>query len=91
MELRPSKQAVLATLTIGVLSTGLAYALLHYVIANAGAIFAATSGYFIPVFAILASYFLVGETIGWLQVAGLGLTLVGAWLVNRKPAADQVC
>jgi hypothetical protein len=30
---------------------------------------AATSGYFIPIFAILASFFLVGETIGGLQVA----------------------
>ena len=90
LELRPSKEAVMATLAIGVLSTGLAYALLQYVIANAGTLFAATSGYFIPVFAILASYFLVGETIGWFQVAGLGITLVGAWLVNRKPGADEV-
>ncbi len=35
--------------------------------------------------AIVTSYFLVGDSISWLQVAGLGLTLVGAWLVNRKP------
>jgi len=41
-------------------------------------------GYFIPIFSIVASYFLVGDTIGLLQVVGLGMTLVGAWLVNRK-------
>jgi len=85
LELHPSKESVLATLAIGVFSTGLTYVMLQYVIANAGVIFASTSGYFIPVFAILASYFLVGEIIGWSQVAGLGMTLVGAWLVNRGP------
>ena len=85
LQLRPGKDALLATLVIGAFSTGLTYMLLQYLIANAGAVFAATSGYFIPIFAILSSFFLVGETIGGLQVAGLGLTLVGAWLVNRSP------
>ena len=83
--MHPSKESVLATLAIGVFSTGLTYVMLQYVIANAGVIFASTSGYFIPISAILASYFLVGETIGWSQVAGMGMTLVGAWLVNRGP------
>ena len=49
------------TLAIGILSTGLGYAVLNYLIAHAGVIFAATSGYFIPVFAIVMSYFLVEE------------------------------
>jgi len=61
--------------------------MLQYMIASAGVVFASTSGYFIPVFAILASYFLEGITIGWSQVAGLGMTLVGAWLVNRGPGS----
>ena len=87
LQLHPSEQAVAATLIMGILSTGLAYVLLQYLITNAGAVFAATSGYFIPIFAILASYFLVGETIEWLQLVGLGMTLVGAWLVNRTPAS----
>lgn len=89
LDLHPGKDAVMATLAVGVLSTGLTYVLLQYVIAKAGAIFAATSGYFIPVFAILASYFLVGETIEWLQVAGMGVTLVGAWFVNRSPPSPE--
>ena len=66
------------TLAIGILSTGLGYAVLNYLIAHAGVIFAATSGYFIPVFAIVMGYFLVKEPITWLQVVGLGMTLVGA-------------
>jgi drug/metabolite transporter (DMT)-like permease len=87
LELRPSMEAVLAVLAIGVFSTGLTYVLVQYVIAKRGAIFAATSGYFIPVFAIVASYFLVGETIVLSQLIGLGITLVGAWLVNRNPGS----
>jgi drug/metabolite transporter (DMT)-like permease len=90
LQLHPSKEALLSTLVIGILSTGLAYMLLQYLITNAGAVFAATSGYFIPVFAILASYFLVGETINELQLVGLGLALVGAWLVNRKPSSPKI-
>lgn len=89
LELHPGKDAILATLLIGAVSTALTYVLLQYLITNAGAVFAATSGYFIPLFAILASYLLVGETVGWLQVAGVCMTLVGAWLVNRTPAKLQ--
>lgn len=89
LELHPGKEALMVMLAIGVLSTGLAYILLQYLIANAGAVFAATSGYFIPVFAILASYFLVGETFNWLQLVGLCVTLVGAWLVNRNPSSAE--
>ena len=83
--LRPDKEVVLVTVIMGVLSTGAAYAVLNYLIVEAGVVFASTMGYFIPVFAIVTSYFLVGDSISWLQVVGLGLTLVGAWLVNRKP------
>jgi len=89
LELHPGKEALMAMLAIGVLSTGLAYMLLQYLVANAGAVFTATSGYFIPVFAILASYFLVGETVNGMQVVGLGMTLVGAWLVNRRPSSTE--
>ena len=85
LALRPDKEVVLVTVIMGVLSTGAAYAVLNYLIVEAGVVFASTMGYFIPVFAIVTSYFLVGDSISWLQVVGLGLTLVGAWLVNRKP------
>jgi drug/metabolite transporter (DMT)-like permease len=86
LELRAGRDAVLATLVIGVFSTGLAYAVLNYLITNAGVIFASTSGYFIPVFGIMIGYFIVDEPITWLQLVGLGMTLAGAWLVNRRPA-----
>ena len=86
LALRPGTDAVLATVAIGVLSTGLAYVVLNYLIANAGVIFAATSGYFIPIFAVVMGIFLVGESIEWLQVIGLGMSLFGAWLVNRRAA-----
>jgi len=85
LALRPDKEVVLVTLVMGIFSTGAAYAVLNYLIVSAGVVFASTMGYFIPMFAIAASYFLVGDSISWLQVVGLGLTLVGAWLVNRKP------
>jgi len=86
LELRAGRDAVLATLVIGVFSTGLAYAVLNYLITNAGVVFASTSGYFIPVFGIMIGYFIVDEPITWLQLVGLGMTLAGAWLVNRRPA-----
>jgi drug/metabolite transporter (DMT)-like permease len=86
LELRAGRDAVLATLVIGVFSTGLAYAVLNYLITNAGVIFASTSGYFIPVFGIMIGYFIVDEPITLLQLVGLGMTLAGAWLVNRRPA-----
>lgn len=87
LELRLNEEDVLLTLMIGVVSTGAAYAMLNYLIDSAGVVYAATMGYFIPTCSIVASYFLVGDTIGWLQVVGLCMTLVGAWLVNRRPGS----
>ncbi|MEZ5570993.1 MAG: DMT family transporter [Halioglobus sp.] len=86
-----STASLSALLTGGIpISTYLIYSsaseLDPFVAATGTVVFAATSGYFIPIFAILASHFMVGEAVSWLQVAGLGMTLVGAWLVNRSPA-----
>jgi drug/metabolite transporter (DMT)-like permease len=90
LEIQASSQSLLATLFIGIFSTGLGYVVLYYLIANAGPVFTSTFGYFMPIFAVLASHFLIGEQLGWLQVAGVALTLAGAWLVNRQPEAQDV-
>lgn len=83
LEIQPDGKAILATVFIGIFSTGLAYVLLYYLVANAGPVFTSTFGYFLPVIAILTSHVLIAEPVGWEKAIGVAITLVGAWMVNR--------
>ena len=83
--IRPSAESWLAAIGVGILSTGLAYVLLYYLIAHAGAVFTSTFCYIMPLFAILVSHLALGDDLGWTHIAGISITLAGAWLVNRKP------
>lgn len=38
----------------------------------------------IPVSALFLSFFILGESIGWGDVLGIGFILLGVWLVNRQ-------
>jgi len=82
--MRISGASLMATLFIGLFSTGLAYLLLFHLIAVAGAVFTSTFSYFMPFFALLASHFLIDEPLDWKHAAGIVITLAGAWLINRN-------
>lgn len=82
---RPSAESLIAAVCVGIFSTGPAYAVLYYLIAHAGPVFTSTFGYIVPVFTILVSRSMLGEDLGLSHMAGIVITLAGAWLVNRKP------
>jgi len=83
--IHPSVESQLAVVGAGVLSTGLAYVILYYLIAHAGAVFTSSFCYIMPLFAIFVSHLVLGDDFGWTHSAGLAITLAGAWLVNRNP------
>lgn len=75
--------ANVASLTLGVLGTAVASILFYQLLKNAGAIFAAMVTYGIPFVAVFWGL-LSGESITLLQVACLGIILLGVYLANRK-------
>jgi drug/metabolite transporter (DMT)-like permease len=85
LSIRPSVESLMAAIGVGIFSTGLAYVILYYLVAHAGAVFTSTFCYLMPLFAILVSHLTLGDDLGWTHLAGVALTLAGAWLVNRNP------
>ena len=83
--IQPSTESLMAAIGVGIFSTGLAYVILYYLVAHAGAVFTSTFCYIMPLFAILVSHLTLGDDLDWTHIAGVAVTLAGAWLVNHKP------
>lgn len=75
-------QAVVATLVLGLLCTGVAYLMYFHLIATAGAPAALTVGYLIPLWGVLWGWLFLNEAIGWHTLFGAGLVLAGTVLVT---------
>ena len=83
----PSFNALAATLTLGVVSTGLATWVYFRVISDCGPSFLAIINYIIPAIAFAAGVMFLGESAQLSQFAGLLLILAGIALTqNRAPA-----
>ena len=77
-----STKTALAWLTLGVVSSGIAYLIYFRLIRNVTATQAALVGYLIPVTAVFLGAFVLDERLGVNSFAGLGLIIVGVWVVS---------
>lgn len=80
IELKP----VAAVVALGVLGTGLARAVHVSLVGRVGPSRGAVAGYTIPVIALLLGVLVRNESVDVLQVIGVGVALLGAWLVTRR-------
>ena len=78
--------AWVALALLGVVCTGLAYAMFAALIGRAGATRGASAIYLIPVVAVVLGTTLGGEHVQPIAVAGTLVVLVGAWLTSRADA-----
>jgi drug/metabolite transporter (DMT)-like permease len=76
-------QATLAGGTLGVINTSIASILFYILVKRSGIIFASTVTYAIP-FVSLAMGLLYNEAIHPLRLVGLGIILVGVYIVNKR-------
>ena len=76
-------QATLAGGTLGVINTSVASILFYILVKRSGIIFASTVTYAIP-FVSLAMGLLYNEAIHPLRLVGLGIILVGVYIVNKR-------
>ena len=77
-----STKTALAWLTLGVVSSGVAYLIYFRLIRNVTATQASLVGYLIPVTAVFLGAFVLDERLGVNSFAGLGLIIVGVWVVS---------
>ena len=71
-----------AVVWLGLGPTAIASVYYMRLIGSAGASFASTVNYLVPVVAVLAG-FALGETIGWMSLAGLAIILAGIAIARR--------
>lgn len=74
---------LLCIIALGLFGSAIAVAIVNFVITKAGAMFASSVTYIIPVFAIFWGL-LDGETINLVQIIATLIVLLGVYLVNKK-------
>ena len=75
-------KSLLASSVLGIIGTSIATILFYYLVKQSGMLFGSMVTYGIPVVAV-AWGILDGENLSLLQIAFLGLILLGVWIVNR--------
>ncbi len=79
--------AVAAVLVLGVVNTGVAFALMAALVGRAGATRAGTAVYCIPIVAMLLGIGFNSEVVLAVQWVGIAIVLFGAWLTSRREHA----
>ena len=79
-----STESALAMLPLGVLGTGVAFALMAVLTGRVGGPRAAIAIYFLPLVAIVLGVAILGETVAPISLAGVALVIGGAWIASRR-------
>ncbi|HZC98949.1 MAG TPA: DMT family transporter [Actinomycetes bacterium] len=74
-----------SVVALGVLSTGIAYALNYRLIQDEGPTAASMTNYLVPVVAVVLGVTFVDERLSWNLVVGMAVVLVGVWIAERNP------
>ncbi len=74
---------VVALVVLGVVGTGMVWALFMGLIGRVGAVRSSIAGYLIPIFALVLGVLVLDESVSWLQVAGVAIALIGGFLLSR--------
>jgi drug/metabolite transporter (DMT)-like permease len=83
LEARWTTGPLLALLALGVLGTGLAYALITVAAGRVGPTRASSTAFLIPPVALVLGILVRGEHVALLSMIGAAVCVAGAWLMNR--------
>jgi drug/metabolite transporter (DMT)-like permease len=79
-----SLESALAMLPVGILGTGVAFALMAMLAGRVGGPRASIAIYFLPLVAIVLGVLVLGETVAPIALGGVALIMAGAWVASRK-------
>jgi drug/metabolite transporter (DMT)-like permease len=88
--------SISALLILGVVGTGVVWALFVGLIGRVGAVRSSVAGYLVPIVALLLGVVFLSEQIEWIQAGGVTVTLIGGYIVSRgthsrtTPDADAI-
>lgn len=75
---------VLAMVPLGVLGTGLAFALMATLVGRVGGPRGSVAIYFVPIVAVVLGIVVRGEDVAPIAIVGTALVLLGAWITSRR-------
>ncbi|MCH9051973.1 MAG: EamA family transporter [Proteobacteria bacterium] len=87
--LAPAAEALGAAFILGLVATGFATLIFFKLLASAGATFASTINYLIPVIGVVLGVAWLGESIGVTELAAMALILSGVVLVRSGPSPQS--
>ena len=87
--LAPAAEALGAAFILGLVATGFATLIFFKLLASAGATFASTINYLIPVIGVILGVAWLGESIGVTELAAMALVLSGVVLVRSGPSPQS--
>ena len=79
-----SWESALAMLPLGILGTGVAFALMAVLTGRVGGPRASIAIYFLPLVAIVLGVLVLGESVAPIALVGVGLVMAGAWIASRR-------
>jgi drug/metabolite transporter (DMT)-like permease len=85
----PGVGPLAAVAALGLLGTGIAFAIFYALIASVGAARTYIVTYIAPAFAVLYGALLLGEAVGAATIAGLALIVGGSWLAAGQASVSE--
>lgn len=84
LTIRFTETAIVSELGLSLVSTASGFVVFYYLVNKAGALFASTVFYLMPVFGMLSGIVFLGDKINASQVAGIVIVLLGIYLIDRE-------
>jgi drug/metabolite transporter (DMT)-like permease len=83
-----SLEAWLSLITLGLLSTGLAYVAFFWLLGTVGSVRTSLVTYIVPIMGLILGWAVLDESIGVNSIGGCGLIILGVTTVMRRHATD---
>ncbi|WP_118132528.1 DMT family transporter [Oceanicella sp. SM1341] len=85
----PPAPALIAVCVLGLAQTGAAQVLRFVLIRRSGAVFASSTSFLLPLWALVLGWLFLGERLGWAEAAGLVLILGGLGITRLRRAKPK--
>ena len=83
-ELRPSLNATISLLYLGIVATAIAWLMRFYILKNNGLVFQSQVAYIIPIFGLIFGYLFLNEKITYKIIVALIAVLISTYLIEKS-------
>ena len=89
MQMKWGLDNIAVEIIVGLIPTASGFVGFYYLIKHAGPFFASTTFYLMPIFGMLFAVISLGEKTNLMQIIGIGVVIVGLYLINREKLKEK--